>query len=278
MTDRTFTDGTPARAIFSFGGGVQSHAVLALAAAGRVQYDAFVFANVGADSENPDTLAYLSSVTRPFCEQHGLNFVEVAKRNRAGAIVTLREQVMRSDIRSVVIPAYANGGGAVNRNCTNDWKILIVDRWLRAQRWPHVVVGLGISVDEWQRARDVNWYDREGPDRPLRFWKRREYPLLDLRLSRNDCHRLISDVGLPPVPKSSCYFCPFKRPGEWTELKATRPDLFEKAAELEDALNAKGLPRQYTLSTMKKPLREAVGDQAMLWPADDSCDSGYCWT
>jgi hypothetical protein len=25
-------------------------------------------------------------------------------------------------------------------------------------------------------------------------------------------------------------------------------------------------------------LREAVGDQAMLWPADDTCDSGYCFT
>jgi hypothetical protein len=41
MTDRTFTDGTPARAIFSFGGGVQSHAVLALAAARECQSDLF---------------------------------------------------------------------------------------------------------------------------------------------------------------------------------------------------------------------------------------------
>lgn len=278
MTERTFTDGTPAKAIFSFGGGVQSHAVLALAAQGVVQYDAFVFANVGHDSENPDTLRYIEQVTKPFCEKHGLNLVEVEKRNRAGEVVTLRSQVMRRDLKSVVIPAYANGGGAVHRNCTTDWKIKIVDKWLRSQGWPHVVTGLGISTDEWARARDGHWYDKEGADRPLGFWKRREYPLLNARLSRMDCHRLIADAGLPTPPKSSCVWCPYKKATEWTELKATRPDLFEQAAELEDALNAKGLPNRYTLTSNGVPLREAVGDQSLLWPEDDRCDSGYCWT
>jgi hypothetical protein len=268
--------------IFSFGGGVQSHAVLALAAAGKVNYEAFVFANVGADSENPETLDYIEKVTRPYCAAHGLAFVEVQRLNRAGQPISLRQEVMRPERRSVVIPAYADGGGPTNRNCTNDWKIAVIDRWVRQQGYERVVIGLGISTDEWLRARDGEWHDahttQSGNRRPFGFWKRREYPLLQLNINRAMAHRVIADAGLPPVPKSACYFCPFKRPNEWTELKATRPDLFEKAAELEDAINAKGLPKHYTISAMKRPLREAVGDQGLLWPADDSCDSGYCWT
>lgn len=143
MNARLFTDGTPARAIFSFGGGVQSHAVLALAAQGVVQYNAFVFANVGADSENPDTLAYIENVTKLFCEKHGLAFVEVERHNRRGEIVTLRSEAMRPERRSVIIPAYASGGGPTNRNCTEEWKISVVDKYIRTHGWQHVAIGLG---------------------------------------------------------------------------------------------------------------------------------------
>lgn len=282
MTDRLFTDGTPAKTIFSFGGGVQSHAVLVLAAQGKVQYDAFVFSNVGADSENPDTLTYIERVTKPFCAKHGLAFIEVAKRNRKGEIVTLRSQVMRSDLKSVVIPAYADGGGPANRNCTNDWKIKIIDQWIKKQKWPHVVVGLGISTDEWTRMRDTDWHDAHITAseirKPFGFWKRREYPLMTLNIDRMRSHRIISEAGLPTPPKSSCYFCPHMRPNEWIEMRANQPELFEKAVEIEEAINAKGLPRKYVLSTLKKPLRDAVGEQATMFPEDDRCDSGYCWT
>jgi 3'-phosphoadenosine 5'-phosphosulfate sulfotransferase (PAPS reductase)/FAD synthetase len=45
--------------VFSYGGGVQSTAALVLAAQGVIDYHTFLFANVGEDSENPDTLAYV---------------------------------------------------------------------------------------------------------------------------------------------------------------------------------------------------------------------------
>ncbi|NBW19758.1 MAG: phosphoadenosine phosphosulfate reductase [Caulobacteraceae bacterium] len=275
---RLFTDGTPAKAIFSFGGGVQSHAVLALAAQGRVRYDAFVFANVGNDSENPDTLEYMNSVTKPFCERNSLTLIEVQK---SGA--TLRDAAMRPDRKSVLIPAYVEGGGMTPRSCTTDWKIRIIDRWCKSQAWPHIVVGLGISTDEWQRARDTAWHDayetEAGNRRPFGFWKAREYPLLNLRINRTQAHRIITEAGLPTPPKSSCYFCPFKRPGEWVEMKHQDPELFAKAVELEDSLNSKGLPHTYRLHPSRRELREAVADQLPLFPSDDDrCDSGYCWT
>lgn len=43
----------------SYGGGVQSTALLVLAAASRIDFPSFLFANTGDDSENPATLRYV---------------------------------------------------------------------------------------------------------------------------------------------------------------------------------------------------------------------------
>src|SRR5947209_1941983 len=51
--------GEPMLKVFSFGGGVQSTAALVLAARGEIDYQTFLFANVGGDSENPETLRYV---------------------------------------------------------------------------------------------------------------------------------------------------------------------------------------------------------------------------
>jgi len=51
--------------VFAYGGGIQSTAALVLAAAGRINFPVFLFANVGEDSEHPATLAYLHHTARP---------------------------------------------------------------------------------------------------------------------------------------------------------------------------------------------------------------------
>lgn len=266
--------------IFSFGGGVQSHAVLALAAAGEVQYDAFVFANVGGDSESPDTLDYIERITKPFCEAHQLTFVEVAKRG-----LTLYQDTVRQDKKSFPIPAFGRDGGQLFNACTHDWKIRPIDNWIREQGWSRVTIGLGISLDEFHRAKDTDWHDRENEQNKghkYGFWKAREYPLLNLQLSRSACHRIIANAGLPPPPKSACYFCPNTKLAEWQRMRQERPDLFSKAAELEESLNSRAERDVYvSLTRTNIRLSDAVGDQKMLeFPddPDDRCDSGYCWT
>jgi hypothetical protein len=46
------SDGQPVPRVVSYGGGVQSNALLVLAAQGRIDYRTFLFANVGDDSEH----------------------------------------------------------------------------------------------------------------------------------------------------------------------------------------------------------------------------------
>lgn len=292
---------------FSFGGGVQSHAVLVLQALGKlpVSYDVFFFSNVGHDSENPETLAYLEQYTRPFCAQHGIELVELRRVKRGHGEVTLVEEIFYQQ-RSIIIPAHFGTGGYGNRNCTTDFKVRVIDRFIRNAKYHYAVIGLGISVDEYARARSTEWHHHEGQDyeddvpqyvqasflpaepqqpkkpsspRDIGFWKRREYPLIELRLSRDACHRIIEEAGLPVPPKSSCFFCPFKRPNEWINLKRERPDLFGRAVEIEAAINEKRLHLAKDgmfLHRWKRPLELAVGDQNVMFEEDAVCDSGYC--
>lgn len=59
--------------IISFGGGRQTMAMLVLVASGELgAIDAAVFANVGDDSENPDTLSYLRDFAHPYAKAHGI--------------------------------------------------------------------------------------------------------------------------------------------------------------------------------------------------------------
>ena len=284
MTDRNVSADLR---VFSFGGGVQSTAVLCLAAQNKAQYDHFVFAHVGTDSENPDTLDYIERYAKPFCEAHGLSFVTVQKTVRGiKDPVTLVGELRRAK-KSVIIPVRMAGSGALgNRNCTTDFKIRVIDKFIKSTKTERAIVGLGISLDEFDRARDTNWHDVESvtakTPRKLGFWKRREYPLLDLRLNRASCLALITSMGLPVPPKSSCFFCPFHDKTTWIELKRKRPDLFAQAVEIEKVCNSKRVDigrDGVFLHPSLRPLTEAVGDQLPLWPDEneENCaDAGYC--
>jgi hypothetical protein len=258
--------------IFSYGGGVQSTAVLVLASQGKVQYDHFLFANVGEDSEHPDTLEYFKNVAMPFAEQHKLDLQEVRKY-RKGEIETVRSRIF-STAKSVPIPMKMPSGAPGNRSCTMDFKIRVVDRWVNQNRNGdgRLTVGLGISTDEIHRART-----REPEEIYKGLIKELEYPLIDMRLSRNDCQRLIADAGLPVPPPSSCYFCPFHSDVAWLELRVNRPDLFEDAVEIEKHLNDK---KGVWMHRKLIPLDQAIPDQPFLFDIDDmdNCESGYCFT
>jgi hypothetical protein len=262
--------------IFSFGGGVQSNAVMVLAAQGRVQYDAFIFANVGEDSENPETLEYIEKYTKPFMADHGLKFVEVRKTLRCGKAETLR-QFMERTKTSIPIPMRLETGAPGNRTCTVDYKILVIDRWAKKNgAVGSFTVGLGISTDEIHRARtDGRVVTKGGLERI------KEYPLIDLRLSRNDCHTIIREAGLPQAPKSSCYFCPFHSDLAWYDIRQRFPALFADACYLESLMQNRRRELGKDAVWMHRkliPLARAIPDQPFLFAPDDleNCESGYC--
>lgn len=266
-----FTDGIVRT--FSYGGGVQSTAALVLASQAKINYRTFLFANVGDDSENPETLTYVRDVAIPFATRCGIALIEIQRKRRDGTPETLVGRIY-STARSVPIPARLGNGMPGKRTCTTDFKIRVIAKWQKehgATQGMPAVCGLGISIDEWHRAKTDSGI----------AWQTLDYPLLDMRLSRRDCEKIISSAGLPVPPKSSCFFCPYHTQVAWTELKRKRPDLFERAVAIEHQINDKQQAYRSVLRlhSSMMPLEAAVGDQATFFDIDASgCESGFCFT
>lgn len=264
----------PLRSI-SYGGGVQSTAMLVLAATGRIDARLAIFANVGEHAEHPDTLAYVRDVAAPYAAANGIELVE---RNRGGKRPDLFDRLVAPDTAFLGIPIRMSSTGAPGRRtCTHDYKMVVIGRELKARGASAAApadVLVGISTDEWMRANKRRAEPHE----------RMVYPLLELGLSRRDCTTVIGDAGLPVPPKSACWFCPFHGGAAWLNMRADDPAMFERAAELEDTLNAKrakiGRDPVFLSSTLV-PLRDAVPNMATLPDADEvdgECDSGWCMT
>jgi hypothetical protein len=217
--------------VVSFGGGVQSTALLVLAAQQRIDFSTLLFANVAADSEHPTTLRYVHDVAAPFAASHGLALHELHRVRRDGTPETLYGRLTRPGSRSLPIPVRMPDTGAPGtRSCTLDFKIRVIGGWLRehgAVPDSPATVAIGFSTDEVHRANRK----RAKP------WETPAYPLLDLGLSRAACQALIARAGIPVPPKSACWFCPFHRPATWAEMRRDEPELFERSVALERLLN-----------------------------------------
>lgn len=266
--------------VISFGGGVQSTAMIVLAAQGDIEpVDAALFANVGDDSEHPASISYVRDVMKPWAEERGIPVHELKKVRRDGTEETLYGRLTREGSRSLPIPVRMDNGAPGTRSCTAEFKIRVIGKWLKAHGASAddpAEVCIGISVDEIHRA---NSKKVEPYERPV-------YPLLDLGIDRSRCQSIIAKAGLPVPGKSSCYFCPFHRPTAWRDLAEQRPDLFERSAQLEELLNErrKMLGKDPVwLTRFGMPLRDAIStDEIPLIPLDDlgahGCDSGHCFT
>lgn len=271
--------------VISYGGGVQSTALVVLAAQGVLDdlmggpVRTALFANTGDDSEHPATLKYVREIAIPWAKERGVEIIEL-QTVKNGQPTTIWNEIMKPDSKRMLIPVYGDINMPLQRSCTVDFKIKTVGRWVKkngAKKDDPAQVAIGISTDEIQRA-------GRGKEEHA---QQRVYPLLDLGLDRIGCMQLIHKAGLEVPPKSSCFFCPFHRPQVWAELRRDEPDLFDKAQQLEDVMiakqNARGKNPVY-LTKFGVRLEDAItaaGDTLFsnIDPNDEhGCDSGHCFT
>lgn len=257
----------------SYGAGVQSTALLVLAARKEIDFPVAIFANTGDDSEHPASIAYVRDVAIPYAQAHGIDLIEIQRHTKNGAVETLYGRLM-SPSRSIGIPVRMNTSGAPgNRNCTLDFKIRPIAKELKrlgATKGDPAIVALGISVDEYQRMRS----DSGIPHELL------TYPLIDLRMDRSACMELIEREGLPVPGKSSCWFCPYHSISNWRKQLRDEPDLFERSAQLEETLNERRATLgkdPVWLTSRLVPLREAITENGQVDMFAPACDiGGYC--
>lgn len=197
-----------------FGCGVNSVAGLIKMVQLGIRPKHIVFANTGGWSnlgEKHETYRY---------KRFFSNWLKSKGFPKIKTVVYNKEGLYREMIRLKTLPSIAFG----YKTCSIKWKIQASDKYLK-------YIGVKdrcktIFYDWGESHRSNTDYTEEG----LRLW----YPLVDLRLDRLDCVKIIIDAGLPLPPKSSCFFCPNMNEWEVHELKQEDNCRLDKALIMED--------------------------------------------
>ena len=200
------------RHILSFGGGINSVALMVVLLEEGCPLDGAVFADTG--GEVPETYEYLATA-KEYLAGHDVPLTIVTKRGRTLYETSWDRRVFPSSIW---------------RWSTRDYKITPIHRHYRSLD-SHINQYLGIAWDEIHRMKDSRVK-----------YVTNLYPLIDRGFTRADCVAIIEEAGLPIPQRSSCFFCPFNSVDRWRWLYETHPELFDKAVALEE--RSKHFPSQ----------------------------------
>ena len=170
--------------ILSFGAGVDSSAILLIHLfIKNLGIDMVVFADTGA--EHPDTYRNVKYF-QELCAKHGLPFFIVKKEG---------ETITEWCLRLGVLPVIAGG----SHICSKKFKGDVIEKWANSQGIDKPVYLIGIEANEGYRCKRFTPPENDKAEY--------QYPLVDMKLDREACQKIIDDHGIE-VRKSSCIFCP----------------------------------------------------------------------
>jgi len=225
--------------ILSLGAGVQSSTLALMAAYGEIEpIDAAVFADTQSEPQSvTEWLEVLRELVLAAPHPFKIHTVTAGSLEKVSTTVRTSRNTGDQYVRAM-IPAFvarpAGGHGLLARRCTAEYKIrplLSATRKLAGvKRGCKEVVCqtlIGISFDEVQRMK---------PSREP--WTENVWPLIDLRMTREDCLRWMESKGFPRPPRSSCVFCPFHSDAEWRRLKTEEPEEFARSVLFERNMQA----------------------------------------
>jgi len=109
------------------------------------------------------------------------------------------------------------------RWCTHRWKRKPLEDFRKAhlEKGEDFKMVIGIAYDEKERAQR---------------WLRDTYssfPLIDLKMNRKDCIKVIQEAGWRVPVKSGCWFCPFAPFDEFANLKINNRQLYDELCLME---------------------------------------------
>jgi len=214
--------------VLSLGAGVQSSTLAYMMIRGQIEpADHVIFADTG--WEGPTVYKHLETLKNAVMA-HGMQFHVVSNGN-------IRQDILSGTGRVASLPLFiknADGSsGMIRRQCTAEYKIkplLAKQRELAGLKSGErckdhrITTIIGISYDEIQRMKD-----------PAFSWIQNEYPLIDKKMTRQDCLDWCSHFNYPKPPRSACLGCPFKSKKEWQDLK-TRPEDWLDVVQVDAAL------------------------------------------
>lgn len=214
--------------VLSLGAGVQSTALLLMMVHGEIpKADHVIFADTGWE---PAAVYKHLEKLEVLMQENNIPFHKITAGN-------IRADFLADDSKFATMPFYVKNAegkkSMLRRQCTSEYKIKPLNKLQRElaglkpmQRCKEhrITTIIGISYDESQRMRDAAFP-----------WMRNEYPLVDSKITRQDCIDWCVKHGYDKPPRSACIGCPFKRNDEWRELQ-NNPEEWQDAVEFDNAL------------------------------------------
>lgn len=236
--------------VVSFGGGVNSTAMLIGMKERGLRPNAILFADTG--GEMPATYKHVAEMQQ-WCIENGMPEITGVSYD------TSRHGTLEQEcINNGTLPSKAFGFGG----CSQKWKRYPMDRWIKQwepakQAWERgekVARWIGIHAGEVKRGKI--------PDDDKFTYR---FPLKEWGWNQESCEAAIARAGLELPTKSACFFCPSMRKVEVLALAKKHPELFERAVELErnakecEGLDVvKGLGRHWSWEALAKADKEQL--------------------
>ena len=244
-TSKGITRENDSQYIVSYGGGINSTALIIFLVKNKFPLDHVVFSDTG--DEMPETYQYVTYLEK-YLKRHKIKFIQV-KPNSTLSEVCIRRKVVPSQVW---------------RWCTRDHKVKPIHKFYKSLKVSHIYQYMGIDFGEVRRMKP------SGMD-----WVSNLYPLIDYKINRDGCIALIKQARLQLPVKSGCYFCPYNNIDRWQEVYKNHPKLFQKAKMIEE--QNKHMPRQklnkFTLAELENKFKsnEIVPNIEVDSPCGSEC-------
>ena len=169
--------------------------------------------------------------------------------------------------------------GLLMRQCTNQFKVQPIIQEIRrllglkkGERYKKdttVEQLMGISIDEMMRMK---------PNRMPYITN--VYPLVDLKLSRQDCKNWIKKYYNIEAPRSACTYCPFHHDSDFILMKKNSPEEWNEVVEFDKKIRNKNRDGNVENFVHKscQPIDQVNFSKNDNQPSlfIDGCEEGYC--
>lgn len=231
--------------VVSLGAGKQSSYMLINGLRGAYQHkpDIAIFSDTGCEPQY--VYEYLYWLDNYLKKEFGFRIIRVKLGNIMQDTI---DYIDRKVGRVASLPLrLSNNGGLLPRQCTHDYKISPLRKYLR-HNYPHSKFRLwmGISMDEIERMRYSN----------VKYITN-YYPLIENRTPISSIINWYKQQNLPEPGKSACIICPFHSSTYWAMFKKQYPEEFETACIFDEKIrNFPKIRQSCFLAKQLMPLRD----------------------
>lgn len=232
--------------VASFGGGVNSTAMLIGMVERGEKCDLVLFADTG--GEKPETYNHIGEFNLWLLDNGMPDIIRVSRHTTVskfehiGTYTTLEEDCLSKHM----LPSIAYGFKA----CSQKYKREPQDKWCNNNDKCAAAWATGSKITK------LIGYDANEPHRAkIEADEKYEYgyPLIEWGWGREECMQAIGRAGLKQPGKSACFFCPSSKKHEILELRRMYPDLAKRAVAMEQnaqLTHVKGLGRNFAWSDL----------------------------